>query len=152
VSQTQILVDQIKQISIKICDIKEKTRIKSKSKRSTNTHNHILNDPPPLCGEGCDEDNVHYEDNIQSNHLSPHNRNNQKCYVPTPPLPEEESSACWSLLLPNHQIELRQRNPPTPSPMILPWSTSSTDSESKETKEGNVSKESSPIMNGMMPS
>ena len=64
-SRTQDLIDQIKQITIEICDIKDRRRkdIDFKKDKSTiNVHNHNWSDLLQECHEEHDEDDVHYED------------------------------------------------------------------------------------------
>jgi len=68
-SRTQVLVDQIKQITIEICDIKNKKRNNIGIMHSNNTfnvHNHKQSDPLQRCHEEHDEDDVHYEDSVMN--------------------------------------------------------------------------------------
>jgi len=93
VSRTQDLINQIKQISTEICDIKTRNKIKINSlmegiiqESSTNAHNHIQYDPLQICHETHDEDDEHYDHSIQSIHLVPDNMNNLECCALSGPL------------------------------------------------------------------
>jgi len=66
-SRTRDLVDQIKQITIEICDIKERKRIivnSSKVSSTVNVHNHTLSGPLQEGHAEHDESGVHYDDSI----------------------------------------------------------------------------------------
>jgi len=85
VSRTQDLVDQIKQITIEIRDIKErrKNKINSSNVQNTfNVHNRIRNGPLQEGHEEHDEDDVHYDDSKQNDHQLLDNTNSQICCVP----------------------------------------------------------------------
>jgi len=70
-SRAQDLLNQIKQITIGIHDIKDKRKDNIGINRISNTFNvrsHILNGPLQEHHEEHDEDGVHYKDNIGTNH------------------------------------------------------------------------------------
>ena len=65
-SRTRDLIDQIKQITIEIRDIKDRRKPKidsSEELRTVNVRNHTLSGPLQEGHEEHDEDNVHYESN-----------------------------------------------------------------------------------------
>ena len=125
VSRTRDLVDQIKQITIEICDIKERKKTKIDSSKEVNTinvRNHTLSGPLQEGHEEHDESDVHYEDSKQTVHQSPHSTNNRRRYVPTQyPTPIGPTS------LPPLPPELHPSSPSNESPVKLassttPWS------------------------------
>jgi len=66
-SRTRDLVDQIKQITIEIRDIKERRKTKidlAKVSNTINVHNRTQNGPLQDGHVEHDEDDVHYEDSI----------------------------------------------------------------------------------------
>ena len=141
VSRTRDLVDQIKQITIEIRDIKERRNIKidsSKVASTINARNHTLSDLLQDGHEGHDEGDVHYEDNIQNVHQLPRSRNNQRRYVPTqhptpivstslPPLPPEL-----------HPSSPSSENPVKPVSSTTPWSEKPNDPGFPENEGDNV--------------
>ena len=141
VSRTRDLVDQIKQITIEIRDIKERRRAKidsSKVAKTINAHSHIPNGPLQEGHEEHDEDGVHYKNNIRIDHPLPGNRNNQIHCVPTQYLPAEGSTASQSLPPQDHPSLPSNGSPSTPTSMTPPCSTSPSNPKSPENREGNV--------------
>jgi len=141
VSRTRDLVDQIKQITIEIRDIKRRSKNKINSAEVSSTisvHNHTLSGPLQVGHEEHDEDDVHYEDSTQSDHQQPGNKYNRTRYVPTqyptptvstssPPLPPEL-----------HPSSSSNGNPVKPVSSTTPWSKKPNDPESPEIVGDNV--------------
>ena len=140
-SRTRDLVDQIKQITIEIRDIKERNKNKIDSQEVPNTisvRNHILSGPLPDDHEGHEQDGVHYEDSIRSVHQQPHSMYTRTHYVPTQyPSPTISTS---SLLLPPelHPSSPSNGNPVKPVSSTTPWSKRSNDPESPANEGDNV--------------
>jgi len=140
-SRTRDLVNQIKQITIEIRDIKERSRNKIDSQEVSNTinvRNHILSGPLPDDREEHEQDGVHYADNIRNNHPQPHNRYTQTHCVPTQyPIPTRSTS------LPPLPPELHPSSPSNGNPVkpvssTTPWSKKPNDSGSPEIVGDNV--------------
>jgi len=73
-SRTQDLINQIKQITVEIRDIKRRKQDNIGIKSTINTvnvHSHRQDDPLPKCHKEHDEDVVHYEDSEKTVHLPP---------------------------------------------------------------------------------
>jgi len=141
VSRTRDLVNQIKQITIEIRDIKERSRNKIDSQKVSNTvsvRNHTLSGPLQDDHAGHDEGDVHYEGSIQSVHQQPYNTYTRTCYAPVqypipigstsspPPLPEL------------HPSSPSNGNPVKPVSSTTPWSKKPNDSGSPEIVGDNV--------------
>ena len=143
-SRTQDLVDQIKQITIEIRDIKERRKLKINSSIVSNTinvHNHTRNGPLQEGYEEHDEDGVHYKNSIQSDHQSPCSKNTQEHCVPTQSLPATRSTSSQLPLPLNHPSLPSNGSPSTPTSKIPPWLTSPDDPEFPEIGEGNVAED-----------
>ena len=140
-SRTRDLVDQIKQITIEIRDIKERNKAKYNSQEVPNTfsaHNRIQNDPLQDGHAGHDEDDVHYEDSIQSVHPQPRNRYTRTHYVPTQ-YPSPTVSTSSTPLPPElHPSSPSSGNPVKPVSSTTPWSKKPNDSGSPEIVGDNV--------------
>ena len=140
-SRTQDLVDQIKQITIEIRDIKGKKQdnIDIKKRTSTiNTRNHKRSDPLQECHEEHDEDVEHYIYSEQTVHQLPDSKHNLVHYAPTPLPPEEEptSSLPWPPVL--HPSSPSNGSPAKPTSKRLPWSEMPNDPESPGNEEDNA--------------
>jgi len=87
VSRTRDLVDQIKQITIEICDIKNKKKTKivleDRSTSTFNVHNHTLSGHLQECHVKHDEGDVHYEDSILIVHPVPDSMHTLEHCAPT---------------------------------------------------------------------
>jgi len=71
-SRTQDLINQIKQITIEICDIKNRKKVMDKIETRTtstfNVHNHYKSDPLQKCHEEHDVYDIHYKDSTRIVH------------------------------------------------------------------------------------
>jgi len=150
-SRTRDLVDQIKQITIEIRDIKERRKNKinftSTNYDTINVHSHSPSDSLQEGHEEHDEDGVHYGDSIQNNRPVPDNTYilehcaPAQCPSPTeptasPPLPPELHPSS-----PSSEIPVK-----TPSTKLL-WSKSPSGPESPGIVEGNAVEEGDPPWN-----
>ena len=138
-SRTRDLVDQIKQITIEIRDIK--TRSKNISLGGTNTinvHNHTENDPLQVGHEEHDEDVVHYDDNIRSVHQSPRSKNNQEHCAPAQYPTPTESTSSPPPPPELHPSSLSSGNPVKPVSSTTPWSKRPNDPASPGNEGDNV--------------
>jgi len=123
-SRNQDLIDQIKQITIEIRDIKDRRKgnIEFKKTNSTfNVRNHRQSDPLQECHEEHDEDDVHYEDSNQTVHQSPDNKNTQTHCVPIQPLPAKGSISSHPPHPELHPSSPSNRNPSMLTSMTPPW-------------------------------
>ena len=144
VSRTRDLIDQIKQITIEIRDIKErkKNKIELALVSSTiNVHNHTWNGPLQEGHVEHDEGDVHYEDNIQSVPQLPRSRNNRTRYVPTQSLLAKGSTSSQSPHPRDHPSLPSNGSPSTLTSKTPPWSTSPNDPESPVIEGGNVAED-----------
>ena len=124
-SRTCDLIDQIKQITIEIRDIKERKKNKvdsSKVQNTINVRNRTLSGPLQEGHEEHDEDDVHYTNSIQIVLLPLGNRSNQTHCAPTQSLLEEGSTASPSPPPLNHPSSLSSGSPSKPTSKIPPWS------------------------------
>jgi len=134
VSRTRDLVDQIKQITIEIRDIKEKKKNKinsmDKTTNTINVHNHTMSGPLQEGHEVHDEDGGHYDDSKQTGRQLPRSMYNQKRYalvqyptikepISSPPLPPEL-----------HPSSPNSESPSRPASLTTPWSKKPIDPES----------------------
>ena len=141
-SRTRDLVDQINQITIEIHDIKERRKNKINSSRGAtstfNVHNHILSGPLQEGHEEHDENGIHYDGSIRTDHLLPRNAHSQERCAPTqyptptgptasPPLPPEL-----------HPSSPSSGNPVKPVSSMTPWSKKPNDSVSPGNEGDNV--------------
>ena len=133
-SRTQDLIDQIKQITIEIRDIKERRKryiIDQDNVNDTSSvHNHKQNDLLRGRHEGHDEDAVHCDDNRQIVHPLPDSKHNQERYAPTPLPPEEGSIASPPLPPELHPSSPSNGSPLKPTSKSSPWSNGPSDPES----------------------
>ena len=141
------MVNQIKQITIEIRDIKDKRKRNIDFKRTKNTinvRNHTLSDPLQEGHEEHDEDGIHYEDSIQIAHLAPDNTYTPEHCVPTQcPSPREPTAS------PPLPPELHPSSPDSETPEGIPsrklrWSKSPSGPESPGIVEGNADEEGDP--------
>ena len=140
-SRTRDLIDQIKQITIEIRDIKERSKNKIDSSEVSNTinvHNHTLSGPLQDDHAEHDEDDVRYEDNIRNGHPQLYSMYNRTRYAPvqypipivstsSPPLPPEL-----------HPSSPSNGNPVKPVSSTTPWSKKPIDPESPGNEGDNV--------------
>ena len=140
-SQTRDLVDQIKQITIEIRDIKERNKIKIDSQEVSNTindHNHILSGPLQDGHVEHDEDDVHYEDNIRNVHRQPRSMSNRIRYALTQ-YPSPTISTSSPLPPPElHPSSPSNGNPVKPVSSTTPWSKRPNDPGSPANEGDNV--------------
>jgi len=136
------LVDQIKQITIEIRDIKErkKTKVYSTSTdyNTINVRNHSPSGSLQGGHEGHDEDDVHYEDSTRIDLQLLGNKNNQAHCAPTQSLPAKGSTSLHPLPPEDHPSLPSNENPSTPPSTTPPWSTSPDGPKSPEIEGGNV--------------
>ena len=144
-SRTQDLINQIKQMTVEIHDIKTRNKIKMDSstrtniqEETTNVHNRIRNGPLQTSHEKHDEDDIHYVHSIRSVHLVPDNMNNLEHYAPTQcPVPEE-STASSPPPLAIHPSLPNRRTPSSSPSRKRPESMSPNDPESPGNEGGNI--------------
>jgi len=140
-SRTRDLVDQIKQITIEIRDIKERKKHRIDSSRITNTinvRNHTQSGPLQGGHEEHDKDDVHYEYSIQSDHQLPGSKSTQRHYAPA-----QYPSPIVSTSLPPPPPELHpslpsNENPVKPVSSTTPWSKRPNDPGSPANEGDNV--------------
>jgi len=132
-SRTQDLINQIRQITIEIRDIKRRKQDNINSKETINTvniHNHKLSDPLQECHEEHDEDVGYYVYNAQTVHPLLDNTNTLTHYAPTP-LPPEGVPTSWPPWPPEpHPSSPNSGSPSKPTSKTPPWSNEPADPES----------------------
>jgi len=142
VSQTQDLVDQIKQITIEIRDIKDKKKSNIDFRETTsstiNVHNHTLSGPLQEGHEEHDEDDIRYEDSIRTVHLVPDNTYTQEHCAPTQYPSPEEPTASLPPFPELHPSSPSNGNPAKPVSSTTPWSKSPNDPGSPGNEGDNV--------------
>jgi len=141
VSRMRDLVDQIKQITIEIRDIKERRKINVDSSKVSNTinvHNHTLSGPLQEGHEEHDEDDVHYENSIRTVHPQPRSKNNRTHYVPAQYPTPIEPTASPPLPPELHPSSPSNGNPVKPVSSTTPWSKRPNDLESSGNEGDNV--------------
>ena len=153
-SQTQDLISQIKQITIEICDIKERRELKSYFNNDTNTNMttrhhdrreaHKKSDLPPLSGEEGDDRSKHYDYSKRIYHPQHNSCCIQGHCAPTQ-CPSPAKSTAW---LPPHP-EHHPSSPDNETPEVKtsrssPWSGELNDPESPDGAASNVGKEDDP--------
>jgi len=135
------LVDQIKQITIEIRDIKERNKNKIDYQKVSNTvsvHNHTRSGPLQDGHAGHDEDDVHYEDSTRTDHRLPGSKYNRTRYAPVQyPIPTISTSS--TPLPPElHPSSPSSGNPAKPVSSTTPWSTKPNEYGSPEIVGDNV--------------
>jgi len=138
-SRTHTLVEQIKQITIEIRDIKEKNKFNTKKVKNTfSVHNRTWNGRLQEGHEEHDEHDVHYEGNIQTAHPAPDNMCNQEHCAPAQyPIPIVSTSS--TPLPPElHPSSPSSGNPVKPVLSTTPWSKKPIDPESPANEGDNI--------------
>jgi len=132
-SRTQDLINQIKQITVEIRDIKKRKRYnidQDKGNDISNVYNHTPNGLLQERHEEHDEGVVHYDNNGQTVLPRPDSTNSRAHYAPTPLLPEEVSTASLPPPPELHPSSPSNGSPSKPTSKIPPWSNEPDDPES----------------------
>ena len=138
-SRTSDLINQIKQITIELRDIKTRNHVNSsKVSNTVNVHNRTENGPLQVGHEAHDEDDVHYDDSIRNVHQPLHSRYNQERCAPTQYPTPIESTSSPPLPPELHPSPPSNGNPAKPVSSTTPWSRRPNIPESPGNEEDNV--------------